>query len=361
MRQVMLPSKFLRLKQGLAVVVSALLGVSAAILVQRSARPELSSAEVAQTFATPVVQRVGAVGWIEPKGRVIRLAAPSNAHGARIERLLVNEGDHVQAGQIVAFLDSQERLQAALEESEKRVHVARARLAQVQAGAKLGDIAAQRALITRLQVELAGASAEYNRYHKLHESRAVSTSDFEHKRLARDTIAQEVERAKAALATLTEVRPVDVRIAQAELESAVAARRRAQQELNTAYVRASITGQVLRIHALPGELAREAGVLDLGQTEEMHAVAEVYESEIRRIKLGQRAIVKADALADDLAGEVVHIGLTIGKKDTLEVDPVADVDARVVEVRIRLDPRDSQRVSQMTNMRVRVYIQADER
>lgn len=41
----------------------------------------------------------------------------------------------------------------------------------------------------------------------------------------------------------------------------------------------------------------------------------------------------------------------------LDTDPVADVDARVVEVKIRLHPEDSQKVANLTNLQVNVVIE----
>ena len=86
----------------------------------------------------------------------------------------------------------------------------------------------------------------------------------------------------------------------------------------------------------------------------MHAVAEVYETDIRRIALGQAATVSSPALAQPLDGRVVTIGNLIFKNDVLSIDPAAKVDARVVEVRIRLD--DGEAARNLTNLTVDVVI-----
>jgi HlyD family secretion protein len=52
---------------------------------------------------------------------------------------------------------------------------------------------------------------------------------------------------------------------------------------------------------------------------------------------------------------VERIGLEVGKKDVLSTDPVADADARVVEVEIRL--RDSEPAAALTNLRVEVVLE----
>jgi HlyD family secretion protein len=87
----------------------------------------------------------------------------------------------------------------------------------------------------------------------------------------------------------------------------------------------------------------------------MYAVAEVYETDIGRVRSGQRAQIRSPALPHELAGTVERIGLKIGKKDVLSTDPVADADARVVEVHVRL--AEPELAAALTNLRVEVVIE----
>ena len=86
----------------------------------------------------------------------------------------------------------------------------------------------------------------------------------------------------------------------------------------------------------------------------MFAVAEVYETDIGFVRLGQKARLSSGALARDVTGVVAAIGRTIHRTTVLDVDPAADADSRIVEVRIRLD--DSERVASLTNLQVRIDI-----
>jgi HlyD family secretion protein len=88
----------------------------------------------------------------------------------------------------------------------------------------------------------------------------------------------------------------------------------------------------------------------------MYAVAEVYETDIAKVRNGQRATVSSPVFAGTLEGTVARIGKQIGKKDVLNTDPAADTDARVVEVRIRLAPESSKKVAALTNLQVEVKI-----
>ena len=119
-------------------------------------------------------------------------------------------------------------------------------------------------------------------------------------------------------------------------------------------MKAPISGQVIAVHARAGERIGEAGILELGKTDEMYAIAEVYETEIGGVKVGQRARVSSPALAQPLGGTVRWITPKVGKADVLGTDPAAKADARVVEVEIQLDR--SELAAGLTNLQVNVEI-----
>lgn len=338
---------------------------------------------------------ITALGRLEPQGEAVHPATSSSLEGTRILQILVKEGDKVRSGQVVAILDTRDRRLTALKEATEQVKVAQARLAQVKAGAKAGEINAQEATIQRLEAELQGnvkaqvatverleselrnAETEYQRYQQLYLNGAISASVLDGKRLAAETAQKELEEgratlnrvqesvqaqlneAKANLNRIAEVRPTDVQAAQAEVDRAKAVVDTAKADLELAYVRSPKDGRILKVHARPGEVVskQEEGILKLGQTDQMYAVAEVYETDISKILVGQRATVTAEAFTGKLQGIVDQIGWEIGKKDVLNTDPAAATDVRVVEVKIRLDSASSQRVAALTNLQVTVEIE----
>lgn len=374
------------------------------------------------------LKAVAALGNLEPEGEVIQLSAPAFAEGTRVEKLLVKRGDQVKTGQVIAILDNHDRLKALSEEAKIQVKVAQARLNQVKAGAKQGDIqaqtarfqatiaelegqivtqkaaiaslkaqlegesASQKAIIKRIEAELNNAQTECGRYTTLYQDGAVSASQKDNICLVQKTTENELIEAQASLnrivttqqeqineatanlnrtiatvnrqikqeeATLdavAEVRPVDVMLAKSELEAAQKAVQTAQANLDLAYVRSPQDGQILKIHTWAGELVNNEGIVAIGNTKQMYVTAEVYETDINQVKLGQSATIKAEGIVGDLQGVVDEIGLQIATKDVLGTDPVADADARVVEVKIRLTPEDSQKVAGLTNLQVNVVI-----
>jgi HlyD family secretion protein len=354
---------------------------------------------VAQNIAVaaPKVEKVSALGRLEPEGEVIQVFAATSIDGARVENLKIKHGQQIRKGDLIAVLDTYARRQAALEEAREQVTVAEAQLRQVEAGAKLGQIrsqsqvvdrqaieletetAAQRATVARLEAELRNAELEDRRFQSLYTTGAVSESLRDTKQLTADTVRQQLNEAKANLnriqlsrqkqvleaeATLTqiaEVRPVDVNLAQAQVARALAGVKRAEAEKDLALVRSPQDGRVLKIHTRNGETVGNKGIISLGQTQRMVAVAEVYELDISRIRIGQIASVtsKNNAFPEILRGKVSEVGLEINKQDVLNTDPAAKFDVRVVEVRVLLDADSSRRVAGLTNLSVQVSFDVD--
>jgi HlyD family secretion protein len=130
----------------------------------------------------------------------------------------------------------------------------------------------------------------------------------------------------------------------------------AASEVELAELRAPLAGTVLRIHTRAGEQVRSQGVLDLADLTHMDAVAEVYETDVPQVHEGAPARVLLPGNLT-LHGRVAEIGWSIRKQDLLDVDPVADIDTRVLEVRVRLDAAGAEAVRRRSNQRVQVVIE----
>jgi len=341
----------------LILIVTASLAVGAGLAYAALRYQSTTTTSAPVPIASHVVPKsVAASGFLEPKGEVIKLSAPVSTQGARIDQLLIAQGDTVKPKQVIATLNTHDQLKAALEQAQQQVLVAQAKLVQVQAGAKRGDIGAQADTIARLEAELANAQLEAKRSQALYKEGAVSASALDSKRLTEDTARAQLQAAKNTLNSVAEVRPVDVQVAQAEVQQAIAAVKQADAQYEQSLVRSPQAARILKIYARPGELIGNDGIVDIGQTGQMYARAQVYETDIGRVKVGQTATVQAKSVVGALHGIVDEVGLQIGRKNVLGTDPVADADSRVVEVKIRLLPDDSQRVAGLSNLEVDVVI-----
>jgi len=234
-------------------------------------------------------QQVTALGRLQPKDGIRCLAGPSRP-SVVIAKLLIDEGDWVEADQPIAVLDT---------------------LATDEAG------------LARTKVELANAKTALERLVPLVRSGMVSVQ-------VRDDAQLKVDVARAEVAA-------------------------AQSALDADTVRAPVAARVIAVHARRGERVGPDGIAELAETDQMYAIAEVYETDIGRVKLGQHATLRSPALASPLTGTVDRIGQKIGKLDLIDADPVARTDARVVDVRIRLD--DSSRAAALSNLQVEVAIE----
>ena len=127
-----------------------------------------------------------------------------------------------------------------------------------------------------------------------------------------------------------------------------------EARLEMSLIRAPHSAQVLKIFTQPGEKVGADGVLELGETDKMTVVAEVYETDVHRLAEGQIAMITSPALPGPAQGKVLKVGYRIGKMDVLSSDPVADTDARVVETTIMMD--DPTPLRRLTNLQVDVEI-----
>ncbi|MFN5900651.1 MAG: HlyD family efflux transporter periplasmic adaptor subunit [Planctomyces sp.] len=318
-------------------------------------QPAVAPAAVA-TVLVPQRTQVHSLGRLEPASRILELFPESGNEGVTVRQLHVAEGEQVESGQLLVTLDNTDRRRAKRAEAEARLRAAEVRLQQVQAGAKSGDIAAQRALVALAERQSELARREADRARQLQARKAISDEQLEEQQWELDRLLLEKQRAEGTLAGLLEIRETDVRAAQSEIDAARAALETASAELAASELRAPIAGRVLRILTYPGERIDPAGLLELANVGVMQAVAEVYEGDVSLLRTGLRAKVVLDASGEELFGVVAEIGNAVARKIVLTNDPVSDTDARVVEVRIDLEAESARRVERLSNARVEVFI-----
>lgn len=445
----------------------ALLGIGAPIYINQ--QQQAAQQQAAQQRLTAVVAptTVTALGKLAPQGEVVKVSAPTSGEGVKIEKLLVEEGATVKVGQLIAILDSQGRLQAAVNEARAKVNVAQASLVKVKAGAKQGEIDAQQATIGRLQAErgtgieaqkatlarllaetatqieaqqatvarvkaetatqveaqigaiaeaqagLVNAQAEDKRYATLTRQGAVSASSGDSKRLTLQTAQQKVNQAQAnlrriqssgkqqlaeaqanlrriqtsgqqqiieakanlrkletstqqqikesqfTLNKIAEVRPVDIMSAEVDVKSTIASQKRAEENLAQAYIKSPQDGQILEIFARPGEVVGTDGIANLGKTSQMYGVVEVYQSDVNKIRVGQKVKITSNSLSGELQGTIDRVGIQVKRQNVINADPTSNIDDRIVEVHVALDPESSQKANKFTNLQIQAVIQLE--
>ena len=267
-------------------------------------RPKPPAAPV---VPAPVVQpeAVSALGYLEPSGEVVQMAAPVSgiAGTPRLSLLLVQEGQRVRRGQLLASFDNRPRLKA--------------------------DLAAVNARLQALQAQIRLQRREVERY-----ANAASTG-------------------AESFARLDEKRDELVKL-EGQWREALAQRQGLQVDLANSELRAPLDATVLKIHAQVGERPGSEGVLELGASDRMEAVAEVYESDINRVRVGQSVSLTSEngGFSGTLQARVLRISPQVSRRQVLSTDPTGDADARVVEVRLALDPAAAARVRNLSGLKL---------
>ncbi|MFN7900292.1 MAG: efflux RND transporter periplasmic adaptor subunit [Synechococcaceae cyanobacterium] len=326
--------------------------------------------------AASVPRRVSALGRLEPETRIRKVSVPSSLNGDRVQDILVEEGEQVKKGQPLAVLNSKDSLQASLTEAEENVTLARRKLDQVKAGAKQGEIQAQVFKVQSLERKLAGeklaqdqnvnskrasmqeARTEAKRYDALFSSGGASelerdryrtraqTSEAELNRAIEtragtlSSLSAEIESEKQKLDQVKEVRPVDVAASESELRKAIASRDKAKQELAFATVLAPQDGRILKVVVQPGDKVGDAGILEMADTSRMVVTAEVYQTDIKDIRLGQGASISADGFDGHARANVYQILPQVQRQSIFAGEAGENQDQRVFQVRLRIDPTD---------------------
>ncbi|MBE8985652.1 HlyD family efflux transporter periplasmic adaptor subunit [Nostoc sp. LEGE 12450] len=257
----------------------------------------------------------------------------------------------------------------------------------------LGQQRSLQATVARVAAERRNAQAEVQRYETLYKAGAISSQEVDSRRLSAETstqaliesqatqtrtvatlqqqlneakanqdktlasLQQQINEAKANLNQTAEVRPTDIANAQAEVDSAQATADKIRAELAQAYVVAPKAGRILEINTRAGETVGDEGIVALGQTDQMYAVVEVYQSDIKRVRSGQEVRVSSDSLRNELEGRVDRIGMQVKRQNLINADPSSNIDARVVEVHVQLNKLSSQNASSLTNLQVKAVIE----
>lgn len=277
---------------------------------------------------------VSALGRLEPHHGVIRVTAPVSPEattGMVLEELFVEPGGDVVRGDLIAVTETASLLRALLTES--RADLTRSqRRAEAVAGA--ADAECVRAEVFQREADRRARLLQQNLSSVEETERARVEADFR------------VAACRAAR--------LDADASSAEIEVAQARLKRAEAALERAHVRAPVAGRILEVNARPGELVSRDGIVELGQVQRMYAIAEVYETDIGRVAIGQRGTVNSSVLSAPLSGVVEHVRLQVRKQDQTGTDPAARKDARIIEVETLRD--DPTAVAGLSHLQVEVVI-----
>lgn len=254
---------------------------------------------VAERINAPVT--ISANGTVQPERSVN--VSPKNS--GILKELLVQEGDTVRQGQILAYMDAS-NLQGQLTQAEGQIAAAQANLQKVQTGNRTQEVGQAQARVIELEAALRQAEKTFRQNQQLLGQGAIAQREYDITLADRDRAVAQLAQARQAL-SLQQAgsRPEDIAQAQADLIRAQGQLQVVQAQVNDTVIRAPFSGTVTRKFADPGSFvtpttsgssvssATSSSILALASRNQI--IAKVPETSIPKIKLGQQATVEADA------------------------------------------------------------------
>jgi membrane fusion protein, multidrug efflux system len=234
----------------------------------------------------------------------ITLIAPRIA--AFVTRVLVDDNQHVQAGDTLVVLDDRD-LKVRLQQAEADLHEAEAAVgSRGRAGQTQAELQATRAEAASAQASVSAAEADYHkaavdveRYRKLAAQKIVSAQQFDAAEAAAAQAAAKLEAARrqaAAAGSQVSASGAAVRSADARLAAAQAAVSNAGLQLSYAYITAPVAGIVAKRNAEVGALVQVGQTLmSIVPDENVWVTANLKETQLTHVRVGDRAEFTVDA------------------------------------------------------------------
>ena len=251
------------------------------------------------------LKAVAALGELSPAGDIRKLAAPITQFGSspRLTELLVNEGEFVKKGEILAEFENRKKLIVDLESLTK--------------------------LLKANEQEINLKKDQIKRYEKATNSDAYSIVLLLQKK---DEL---IKLQKQKISNNAEKKNIEIDLFNSQLVS-------------------PIDGYILSINTRVGERPSNEGILEIGSNQNMQALIEVYESDINRVFLEQDVVLISEngGFKNELNGKVKRISPRVKQRKVLSTDPTGDADARVIEVLVELDKKSIEFVRNFAGMKV---------
>lgn len=318
-----------------------------------------------ERVAAMAIGDVVALGRLQPARGIVSVALPQGAGDARIDTILVVEGDRVVQGDVLAVLDSLALYEAALTGAENTLAIRRAALAQARVQVEATE-AELRAQIRGAEATLSAAESELVRVRSLVDRGATTPAILEDAQRAADIARSDLDRLRASLTRYqpgADGQQVDIAVATADVAAAEAAAAQAQSDLDRARVLAPMDGTIIEVEARAGERPPSTGLLKMGDTALMEAEVEVFQTMVPRVVVGQAVSLVSGVLGEaPLTGTVSRIGTLVGRQSVTADDPAANTDARVLLVTVALDNDSSALAARFVNLEVvaRIHVAAAE-
>lgn len=273
-------------------------------------------------------------GYIIPRRRV----EVSSKISGRVEELMIEKGDAVKKGQVLARLDDREYL-AQLSQAKASRQAAQARLDQAIAGSRPEEIKRAQAALDQAEATVRTARINLDRTMSLNRSGVLAKQALDD---AQNTYDVAVAQAKVAVENLTLARlgprKEEIELARAQLAESEASVKWLESQLDNTIIRAPVDGTVLDRLVEKGEMVTtgyvsgrgaKSAFVSLANLKELEVELDINEADIPRVRLGQECSVSPDSYPDRRY-----------KAHVREIAPEANRQKATIQVKVAIDDPD---------------------
>jgi ABC exporter DevB family membrane fusion protein len=316
-----------------------LLTTSLMVASKRSHESALAATRSASANQGPSL--IAGPGRVEPYSEDIKIGSELSG---RLKSVNVEEGDAIRRGQVLAELENAD-YRAQVESSRANVVAKEAVLRKVINGARRQERDEAWSSVNEAKAVMENAQSELHRRQELFSAGVVSREELERFAREADVAKAKYEGAVQQHALVDDhAREEDRSLAEADLQLAQAQLAESQARYEKTFIRSPIDGSVLRKHHRSGESVSNSStapdpVLTIGDRNALRVRVDVDETDVSKVRVGQKAYVTADAFGKQkFWGHVVRVGQQLGPKNVRTDEPTEKVDTKILETLVQLDP-----------------------
>lgn len=327
------------MKQSL-ILISAATFVLIVSLKLFSAHSEKVSAAQKASQSAQLEQLVAGPGRVEPISEDIQIGSELSG---KLKSVNVEEGDSIKRGAVLAVLMNGD-YRAQVRSAEAQVNAREATLRKVVNGARQQERAEALSTVHETEAVMNNANAEMERRRQLFTAGVISREEYERYSREYDVAHAKYREASEHHSLVDDhAREEDQAMAEADLRLAKANLEDAKARYEKTIIRSPIDGTVLRKHHRNGESVSNSStvpdpIVTIGDKNVLRVRVDVDETEVSKVRLGQKAYVTADAFGDKrFWGRVVRVSEQLGPKNIRTDEPTERVDRKILETLVELE------------------------
>lgn len=330
----------MRRRAVLILVMAALAVAISAILIVAGSRGVAAKTTAIREQQGNRQEVISGPGRVEPVSEDIKLGSELSG---KLKAVYVEEGDHIRSGQLLAELQNDD-YRAQIGSAEAQVAAKEATLRKVVNGARAQERSEAMSSVREAEAVMNNARAEMERRQELFAAGVISREENERYARECDVSKAKYEEAVQHHSLVDDhAREEDQAFAEADLQLARATLDEARARYAKTLTRSPIDGTVLRKHHRSGESVSNSStvpdpIVTIGDKVVLRVRVDVDETEVSKVRVGQRAYVTADAFAGQkFWGHVVRVGEQLGRKNVQTDEPTERVDTKILETLVELD------------------------